>query len=61
MNKLIDVRVDRLVYGGDGIGRMADERAIFVTFLYYRGPGIYPAIIRSDKEISIPLDIEQMF
>jgi hypothetical protein len=45
MNELFDVRVDRLVYGGDGIGRMADGRAVFVTFLYYRGPGIYPAIV----------------
>jgi hypothetical protein len=29
MNELFDVRVDRLVYGGDGIGRMADGRAVF--------------------------------
>jgi 23S rRNA (uracil1939-C5)-methyltransferase len=32
MNDTFNVRIDRLVYGGDGIGRMADGRAVFVPF-----------------------------
>lgn len=32
MNNTYDVRIDRLVYGGDAIGRLADGRAVFVPF-----------------------------
>lgn len=32
MNDTFDVRIDRLVYGGDAIGRLADGRAVFVPF-----------------------------
>jgi 23S rRNA (uracil1939-C5)-methyltransferase len=32
MNDTFDVRMDRLVYGGDAIGRLADGRTVFVPF-----------------------------
>ena len=32
MNDTVDVRLDRLVYGGDAIGRLPDGRAVFVPF-----------------------------
>ncbi len=32
MNDTFDVRIDRLVYGGDSNSRMEDGRAVFVPF-----------------------------
>jgi len=32
MEDIFDVKIDRLVYGGDGFGRLGDGRAVFVPF-----------------------------
>lgn len=32
MDDSFDIRIDRLVYGGDGFGRLPDGRAVFVPF-----------------------------
>jgi 23S rRNA (uracil1939-C5)-methyltransferase len=32
MDDTFDIRIDRLVYGGDGFGRLPDGRAVFVPF-----------------------------
>jgi 23S rRNA (uracil1939-C5)-methyltransferase len=33
MNNTEDVRIERLVYGGDAMGRLADGRAVFIPFV----------------------------
>ncbi len=32
MNDFIDLRIDRLAYGGDGVGRLPDGRVLFVPY-----------------------------
>lgn len=32
MNEIVEVRLDRLVYGGEALGRLPDQRAVFVPY-----------------------------
>ena len=32
MQNIVDITLEKLIYGGDALGRLADGRAVFVPF-----------------------------
>ena len=53
--EFIEVKIEKLVYGGDGMGRLPDSRVVFIPYCL---PGeVIRAVIREDKKFHVKADL----